>query len=141
MPCAKALQRAAEYNQGPGTLVDIATIAVFGSYLKGADKVGDLDIAVKLRDRYARDDKWKDQVLDYAHGSGRSFPNYIAEFMVVSNRGISISEGQEAHNKDSAVGRFRGYGETKKLSLRNCIWRSRMTPAIMCDARDSVHQP
>lgn len=71
------LQRVTKLNARSDALDDVAAIVVFGSYLNDVNKLGDLDIAVKLRDRYPRDEQWSQRVLDYAQKSGRSFPTFI----------------------------------------------------------------
>lgn len=73
------LARVAEINSRPNALDDIAAVVVFGSFLTDSEAVGDLDLAVKLRDRYPRDNEWSKRVLTYAANSGRSFSNMVEE--------------------------------------------------------------
>lgn len=69
------LARINEINSRPDVLDDIAAVVVFGSFLTDSETIGDLDLAVKLRDRYPRDGQWSNRVLAYAANSGRSFSN------------------------------------------------------------------
>jgi DNA-binding MarR family transcriptional regulator len=45
------LKRAAEYNADPSEILTVDAIAVFGSFLSDKAQLGDLDLAVKWRDR------------------------------------------------------------------------------------------
>jgi predicted nucleotidyltransferase len=76
----EVIERAQRFNSTPGHLVEVAELIVFGSYLDPAtDRLGDLDLAVKLRNRTdATGDEFIQELLAYADASGRQFKNFNA---------------------------------------------------------------
>jgi DNA-binding MarR family transcriptional regulator len=73
------LKRAAEYNADPSKILTVDAIAVFGSFLSDKAQLGDLDLAVKWRDRIPDADRAK-RAQAYAQRSGRQFSNFV-EFL------------------------------------------------------------
>lgn len=76
---AGLLKRAEEYNSDASKILAVDAVAVFGSFLSDKEELGDLDVAVKWRDRVA-DDHRSDRAHAYAERSGRKFSNVI-EFL------------------------------------------------------------
>jgi predicted nucleotidyltransferase len=104
----QVLARASAYNAAPGYLLAIAEIAVFGSYLDpGADRLGDLDLAVTAVRRETDGDRHVSQVLEYAEASGRSFGTFVEQLfwpsrelkMILKNRSPAISITNEDVSK------------------------------------------
>jgi hypothetical protein len=73
------LQRTEAYNADPNKILTVEAIIVFGSFLGTKEKLGDLDVAVKHRDRDHIGGRTKAKNA-YAEKSGRSFSN-IVEFL------------------------------------------------------------
>jgi hypothetical protein len=73
------LKRAAEYSVDASKILTIDAIAVFGSFLSDKEQLGDLDVAVKWRDRVTDADRAK-RAQAYAQRSGRRFSNFV-EFL------------------------------------------------------------
>lgn len=73
------LKRAEEYNADASKILIVDAIAVFGSFLGDKQELGDLDIAVKWRDRIADGDR-AERARTFAERSGRRFSNYV-EFL------------------------------------------------------------
>jgi predicted transcriptional regulator len=71
------LQRVAHYNLDPDKIFTIETVVVFGSFLGTQDKLGDLDVAVKWRDRNLADPDRAATVFAYAERSGRRFSSFL----------------------------------------------------------------
>ena len=62
-----------QYNSDPNKLLTVEAVVVFGSFLGPNGKLGDLDIAVKHRQRNANDPDPGATALAYAERSGRHF--------------------------------------------------------------------
>ena len=73
---AGLLERAEQYNSDKNKILTIEAIVIFGSFLSSKEKLGDLDIAVKCRDRKLNDDRAA-TALAYAERSGRRFSNFV----------------------------------------------------------------
>lgn len=73
------LKRAKEYNADASKILTVDAIAVFGSFLGDKAQLGDLDVAVKWRDRVADVDR-AERAHAYAERSGRQFSNFV-EFL------------------------------------------------------------
>ena len=71
------LKRAEEYNADGKKILTVDAIAVFGSFLGDRKELGDLDIAVRYRDRIAEGDRSK-RALAYADQSSRQFAHFVA---------------------------------------------------------------
>jgi predicted nucleotidyltransferase len=71
------LTRAEQYNSDPDMLLTVEAIVVFGSFLGGNEKLGDLDVAVKSRRRDPKDPDPSTTALAYAERSGRHFSNIV----------------------------------------------------------------
>lgn len=73
---AGVLQRSAEYNRDDNYPLRIEALVVFGSFLSGKAKLGDLDLCVKSVERYPHEEvplsHWR---YRYAAASGREFSN------------------------------------------------------------------
>jgi hypothetical protein len=71
-----SLRRAAEYNRDDNYPLRIEALVVFGSFLSGKGKLGDLDLCVKSVERYPHEEvprsQWR---YRYAAASGREFSN------------------------------------------------------------------
>jgi hypothetical protein len=74
---AGLLERVTEYNLDADKIFTIETVVVFGSFLGTNDKLGDLDVAVKWRDRNREDPDRARTALDYAQQSGRRFSTFF----------------------------------------------------------------
>lgn len=70
------LQRVQQINADPEKIDTIAAVAVFGSYLSDQDPLGDLDVAIKIVNRYPERDR-ADTALEYARKSGRNFGSFL----------------------------------------------------------------
>jgi hypothetical protein len=74
---AGLLERVTQYNLDADKIFTIETVVVFGSFLGTKDKLGDLDVAVKWRDRNREDPDRAKTALDYAEQSGRRFSTFF----------------------------------------------------------------
>lgn len=70
------LKRVDQYNSDPDKILTVETVVVFGSFLSDKEQLGDLDVAVKHRDRDPNGDRSKTW-LAYADRSGRTFSNIV----------------------------------------------------------------
>jgi hypothetical protein len=68
-----------QYNLDANKIFTILTVVVFGSFLSTQDKLGDLDVAVKYRDRNLKDPNRAETALAYARQSGRRFGSFFHE--------------------------------------------------------------
>jgi hypothetical protein len=76
---AGLLERVNQYNLDSDKIFTIETVVVFGSFLGTKDKLGDLDVAVKWRDRNRNDPGRAKTALAYARQSGRRFGSFFHE--------------------------------------------------------------
>jgi hypothetical protein len=76
---AGLLETARQYNLDPEKILTIDAIVVFGSFLGTKDKLGDLDVAVKWRDRNLKDPDRATTALAYARQSGRRFGTFLSQ--------------------------------------------------------------
>ena len=74
---AGLLERVTQYNLDADKIFTIETVVVFGSFLGTNDKLGDLDVAVKWRDRNRKDPDRAKTALAYAEQSGRIFSTFF----------------------------------------------------------------
>lgn len=74
---AGLLERVGQYNSDADKILTIDAVVVFGSFLSTKDKLGDLDVAVKCRDRNVNDPDHGKTALAYAKKSGRRFSTFI----------------------------------------------------------------
>jgi hypothetical protein len=74
---AGLLKRVEQYNFDSAKIRIIETVVVFGSFLGTKDKLGDLDVAVKWRDRNLKDPDRAKTTLAYARDSGRPFSSFF----------------------------------------------------------------
>lgn len=75
---AELLERARDYNAGPGNPMFINTLRVFGSYLSPEiDPLGDVDIELT----YGRRITDQKALADYTRASGRSFNTYVDQLL------------------------------------------------------------
>jgi hypothetical protein len=74
---AGLLKRVEQYNLDSDKIFTIETVVVFGSFLGTGDKLGDLDVAVKKRDRNLKDSDRTDTMLAYAKQSVRGFSTFL----------------------------------------------------------------
>ena len=77
------LERVMQYNLDANKIFTILTVVVFGSFLSTKDKLGDLDVAVKYRDRNLKDPNRAETALAYARQSGRRFGSFFHELLGV----------------------------------------------------------
>jgi hypothetical protein len=87
----EVIERAQCFNAAPGHLVEIAELVVFGSYLDPTvDRLGDLDLAVKVRQLRADPsaDEYTKKRLAYRRASGRQFNNFNAELSWPENEAL-----------------------------------------------------
>jgi hypothetical protein len=71
------LERVEQYNLDSDNIFTIETVVVFGSFLGAGNKLGDLDVAVKRRDRNLKDPDRGATALAYAARSGRHFSTFL----------------------------------------------------------------
>jgi len=76
---AGLLERVKQYNLDANKIFTIETVVVFGSFLGTKDKLGDLDVAVKWRDRNLKDPDRAKTALAYARHSGHRFSTFFHE--------------------------------------------------------------
>lgn len=74
---AGLLERVERYNSDPGKILTVEAVIVFGSFLGTKEKLGDLDVAVKCRDRDVNNRDHGETALAYAERSGRRFNTFI----------------------------------------------------------------
>ncbi len=80
---AALLQRVEMYNADANKILTIDAVVVFGSFLGTKKELGDLDVAVKCRDRNNNGDRAK-TTHAYVERSGRRFSNFV-EFLAWPN--------------------------------------------------------
>jgi predicted nucleotidyltransferase len=73
------MSRAEEINSDPKYLYSVCSVVLFGSYLNGGQRLGDLDVAVEVTPRIKDPDERTKAHLRYARDSGRRFSNYTEE--------------------------------------------------------------
>jgi hypothetical protein len=73
------LQRVKVYNSDTNKILTIEAVVVFGSFLGSKEKLGDLDVALKRRDRNVSDGDRAKTALAYARRSGRCFGTFLDE--------------------------------------------------------------
>lgn len=68
-------------NSNRNYLYSVRCVAVFGSFIQGGDRLGDVDVAVDLKSRVVFDDehKWVELFQKRARDSGRSFSSFEDE--------------------------------------------------------------
>ena len=74
---AGLLERVHQYNLDSDKIFTIEMVVVFGSFLGTKDKLGDLDVSVKYRDRNPKDPDRAQTALAYAEHSGRIFSTFF----------------------------------------------------------------
>jgi predicted nucleotidyltransferase len=78
------LERVAHVNESRDFLYKVETAVLFGSYLAGDDRVGDVDLAVALeRQEWARE-TWRELCKERVRGaeeSERSFKTFMEELL------------------------------------------------------------
>jgi predicted nucleotidyltransferase len=74
---AGLLERVERYNSAADKILTIEAVVVFGSFLSTKEKLGDLDVAVKCRDRNVNTRDRGSTALAYAKKSGRRFGTFI----------------------------------------------------------------
>lgn len=70
------IQRLAEINQDSSYLCRIEKAAVFGSFLTGADRLGDVDVAVEIVPKIPLTGAWVEKFLEHARSSNRRFDSF-----------------------------------------------------------------
>ncbi|HWY04127.1 MAG TPA: hypothetical protein VNX60_10690 [Candidatus Acidoferrum sp.] len=83
------LKRVEQYNLDADKIFTIETVVVFGSFLGFGDKLGDLDVAMKKRDRNLKDPDRAQTALAYARQSGRNFSSFFDE-LAWADREVSL---------------------------------------------------
>ncbi|XXT22576.1 helix-turn-helix domain-containing protein [Sorangium sp. So ce429] len=71
------IERMRIVNEDPKFLVGIEQAAVFGSYISGAERLGDLDISYKTFRKIDDGNKFVEISQEAARESGRDFSNYV----------------------------------------------------------------
>jgi hypothetical protein len=66
-------------NKNRAYLYTVSRVAVFGSFLQGADRLGDVDVAIDLSSRIAIKGNWWKTFQKHAWKSGRSFRSFEDE--------------------------------------------------------------
>ena len=74
---AGLLERAEKYNSDPSKILTVEAVVIFGSFLGTKEKLGDLDVAIKHRDRDPNDSDRATTALTYAKNSGRHFGTFV----------------------------------------------------------------
>lgn len=70
------LKTVERYNSDPDKILTVETVVVFGSFVGDKEELGDLDVAIKHRDRDPNANRSK-VWLAYARRSGRKFSNFV----------------------------------------------------------------
>jgi len=73
------MERVHEVNRDSRYLCKVTKVAVFGSFLKDVDRLGDVDVAVETDYRIPRNENLWKVVQEYARDSGRQFSTFLAE--------------------------------------------------------------
>jgi predicted nucleotidyltransferase len=73
------MSRVKEVNSNPTYLYSVCSVVLFGSYLNGSQRLGDVDVAIELLSRIDDPNKRSDAHLRYARESGRRFGNFTDE--------------------------------------------------------------
>jgi len=73
------MSRAGEINSNPKYLYSVCSVVLFGSYLDGNERLGDLDVAIELSARIKDPDERTKAHLRYARDSDRRFGNFTEE--------------------------------------------------------------
>jgi predicted nucleotidyltransferase len=73
------LLRAEKLNANPKYLYSVCSVVLFGSYLNGNERLGDLDVAIELSPRIKDPEELTDARMRYARESGRRFGNFTEE--------------------------------------------------------------
>jgi len=76
---ASFMDRVRQVNESPKYFCYVTKIALFGSFLGHADRIGDVDVAVDIQPRRLLGRNWVERTLEYARNSGRSFSSFEAE--------------------------------------------------------------
>lgn len=75
------MSRVTEVNADPRFLVRITRVVIFGSYVRGEETVGDLDLAVDYESKITVNDKDRHKIYsEYFKASGRTSPSFIDEW-------------------------------------------------------------
>src|SRR5262245_37212063 len=74
---AEALQRVREVNADPNLITSIVEVRVFGSYLSAAAELGDLDLAIRFRERETPEGDWIKASFRRACEAGRQSRSFF----------------------------------------------------------------
>ncbi len=102
---AEFLSRVREVNAKPGFLYRVTEVVVFGSYLSGRSKVGDVDLARRLEPKPEYREGWGARVLEHsteAEVRGRRFARFadrlgwpqqeVRRFLRAGSRSLSLHD-------------------------------------------------
>ena len=73
------MKRVKEINSNPKYLYSVSSVVVFGSYLNGGERLGDVDVAIEVSSRIEDPNQRPEAHLRYARRSGRQFGNFTEE--------------------------------------------------------------
>ena len=73
------MTRVKEINSNPKYLYSVSSVVVFGSYLNGGERLGDVDVAIEVSSRIEDPNQRPEAHLRYARESGRQFGNFTEE--------------------------------------------------------------
>jgi hypothetical protein len=74
------LVRVGTVNEDPSWLYRVRKVVIFGSYLKGQEWIGDIDLAIRLDRRAEFAERWPEMLLakaDAAESGGRRFRGFL----------------------------------------------------------------
>jgi predicted nucleotidyltransferase len=116
-------------NSNPKYLYSVSSGVLFGSYLNGGDRLGDVDVAIEVSSRIEDPNRRPKAHLRYARESGRQFGNFTEELywaeaeiykvLKARRRTISIQPRHSFHRNEKAdrlrvQGAIRGRRQNRK---------------------------
>lgn len=73
------MERVRRVNQNPALLYSVFRVVVFGGFLRGSERLGDVDVAIDLAPRVPLTGNWVERFRQHAQTSGRCFRTFEEE--------------------------------------------------------------
>jgi predicted transcriptional regulator/predicted nucleotidyltransferase len=73
------MERVRRVNQNPALLYSVTKVVVFGGFLRGSERLGDVDVAIDLAPRLPLSGNWVERFRQHAQTSGRCFRTFEDE--------------------------------------------------------------
>ena len=73
------MERVRRVNRNPALLYSIVKVVVFGGFLRGSERVGDVDVAIDMAPRVPLTGNWVERFRQHAWNSGRRFRTFEDE--------------------------------------------------------------